>query len=136
MELYGHPRDLDEVASAFPNLKIIMAHFGIPFFDEATELMAKHENVFTDISFTVEVIEPKQMSSLIKTKDCRACNLCVLKCPQGAIRLENYEQLEALIEKHKRAEAGRSFRAFMQKERIGLADKLAMPAKLRAWGLG
>ena len=44
--------------------------------------------------------------------------------------------MEALIEKYKQAEAGRSFRAFMQKERIGLADKLAMPAKLRSWGLG
>ena len=52
------------------------------------------------------------------------------------LRLENYERLEALIEKHKQAEAGRSFRAFMQKERIGLADKLAIPAKLRNWGLG
>jgi hypothetical protein len=66
MELYGHPRDLDEVATAFPKLKLIIAHFGIPFFDEATELMGKHENVFADISFTLEVIDPEQLSSLIR----------------------------------------------------------------------
>ena len=66
MELYGHPRDLDEVASAFPNLRIIMAHFGIPFFDEAVELMRKHGNLVTDISFTIEVIDPGQLCSLVR----------------------------------------------------------------------
>lgn len=85
---------------------------------------------------TEHAVEMREDKAFIVTNDCRACNLCVLKCPQGAIRLENYEQLEALIEKYKQAEAGRSFRAFMQKERIGLADKLAMPARLRSWGLG
>jgi len=85
---------------------------------------------------TEHAVQIKEDKAFIETKACRACNLCVLKCPQGAIRLANYEQMEALIEKYKQAEAGRSFRAFMQKERIGLADKLAMPAKLRAWGLG
>jgi len=35
--------------------------------------------------------------------------LCVLKCAPGAIRLHNYEQLEALIEKYKHTEASRSF---------------------------
>jgi dihydroorotate dehydrogenase/ferredoxin len=85
---------------------------------------------------TEHAVEMKEDKAFIVTNACRACNLCVLKCPQGAIRLENYEQLEALIEKYKQAEAGRSFRAFMQKERIGLADKLAMPARLRRWGLG
>jgi dihydroorotate dehydrogenase/ferredoxin len=84
---------------------------------------------------TEHAIEMKDDKAFIVKNDCRACNLCVLKCPQGAIRLENYERMEALIEKYKQAEAGRSFRAFMGKERIGLADKLALPARLRAWGL-
>ena len=77
----------------------------------------------------------KEDKAVIDTNACRACNLCVLKCAPGAIRLHNYEQLEALIEKYKHAEAGRSFRAFMGKERIGLVDRLAMPARLRSWGL-
>jgi predicted TIM-barrel fold metal-dependent hydrolase len=66
MELYGHPRDVEEIASAFPNLTIIIAHVGIPFFGEAKDLMSKHENVFTDISFTIEVIDRKTVSSLIR----------------------------------------------------------------------
>lgn len=44
-------------------------------------------------------------------------------------------RLKALVQKYEHAEAGRSFRAFMSKERIGLADRLAMPARLRGWGL-
>jgi dihydroorotate dehydrogenase (fumarate) len=83
---------------------------------------------------TEHAVEMKEDKAFIVKKACRACNLCVLKCPQGAIRLKDHEQLEALIEKYKQAEAGRSFRVFMGKERIGLADKLALPAKLRSWG--
>jgi predicted TIM-barrel fold metal-dependent hydrolase len=52
-EIFGHPRDVDEVASAFPKLTIIMAHMGIPFFEETKEVMRRHPNVHTDISFTV-----------------------------------------------------------------------------------
>jgi len=50
----------------------------------------------------------------------------VLKCPQDAIRLENYEKMEALIEKYKQAEAGRSFRAFLGKGGINLWGKRMM----------
>jgi dihydroorotate dehydrogenase/Pyruvate/2-oxoacid:ferredoxin oxidoreductase delta subunit len=84
---------------------------------------------------TEHAAEIRDEKAFIAKSACRACNLCVLKCPQGAIRLENYGRLEALIEKYKQAEAARSFRAFMGKERIGLADKLALPARLRIWGL-
>ncbi|MBC2714224.1 MAG: amidohydrolase [Desulfobacteraceae bacterium] len=52
-EVYGHPRDIDEVASTFPDLTIIMAHMGIPFFEETKEILKKHKNVFTDIAFSV-----------------------------------------------------------------------------------
>ncbi|MEW6444328.1 MAG: amidohydrolase family protein [bacterium] len=52
-ELFGHPRDVDVIASAFPRLVIIMAHMGVPFFHETKEVLAKHENVFTDLSGAV-----------------------------------------------------------------------------------
>ena len=52
-ELYGHPRDVDEIASTFPDLTIIMAHMGIPFFEETKAILRKHNNVFTDIAFSV-----------------------------------------------------------------------------------
>jgi predicted TIM-barrel fold metal-dependent hydrolase len=52
-EVFGHPHDMDEVASAFPKLTVIMAHMGIPFFEETKQVMKRHPNVHTDISFTV-----------------------------------------------------------------------------------
>ncbi len=52
-EIFGHPRDIDEVASNFPDLVIILAHMGIPFFEETKAVLKKHRNVYTDIAFTV-----------------------------------------------------------------------------------
>ena len=52
-EIFGHPRDVDEIAEAFPNLTIILAHMGIPFFEETKEILKKHRNVYTDLAFTV-----------------------------------------------------------------------------------
>jgi predicted TIM-barrel fold metal-dependent hydrolase len=58
MELYGHPRDVRDVARAFPSLTIIMAHVGIPFFEEAKEVLQRHRNVHTDISYFIEYMDP------------------------------------------------------------------------------
>ncbi|MRR13894.1 hypothetical protein EG833_00360, partial [archaeon] len=52
-EIFGHPRDVDEIAQAFPRLRIILAHMGIPFFEETREILKKHPNTCTDIAFTV-----------------------------------------------------------------------------------
>jgi dihydroorotate dehydrogenase (fumarate) len=84
---------------------------------------------------TDHAVQIRNEKSFIRRDACRACNLCVLKCPKAAIRLENHEQLEALIGRHKTSQAGRSFREFMGKERIGLLDRLTLPGKLRRWGL-
>lgn len=53
-EIYGHPRDVDDIASAFPKLTIVMAHLGAPFFDETKEILDKHKNVYTDLSFAID----------------------------------------------------------------------------------
>ncbi|MRR13896.1 hypothetical protein EG833_00370 [archaeon] len=66
---------------------------------------------------------------------CRACNLCVLKCPSQAIILRNAELLEQFIRKYKNLESVRSFREFMKKPRIGIVDKLLIVRHLRQWGL-
>lgn len=42
---------LDEVAREFPDLKIIIAHMGFPWVNETIVLLAKHPNVFADISW-------------------------------------------------------------------------------------
>lgn len=45
-----HPLNIDEVASKFPDLKIIMAHFGNPWIRDAAAVVAKNSNVYVDLS--------------------------------------------------------------------------------------
>lgn len=47
---YSKPEYLDEVCERFPDLKVVMAHFGWPWSDVAVALALRHPNVFLDIS--------------------------------------------------------------------------------------
>ena len=47
---YSHPTMIDRLATKFPNLKIIAAHIGAPWFFKTIEIAAKHPNVYIDIS--------------------------------------------------------------------------------------
>ena len=47
---YGSLEALDEVCVNFPELKIVLCHFGEPHCEEAAHLMAKHLNLYADIS--------------------------------------------------------------------------------------
>ena len=47
---YGRPYLLDEVARAFPKLRIVIAQLGQPWVDETIVMLAKHANVFADVS--------------------------------------------------------------------------------------
>ena len=46
----AHPLTVDEIASRYPDLKIIMAHMGHPWTVDAVVVVRKHANVYTDIS--------------------------------------------------------------------------------------
>jgi predicted TIM-barrel fold metal-dependent hydrolase len=48
---YARPILLDEVAREFPELKMVVAHLGYPWIAETLALLAKHNNVFADISW-------------------------------------------------------------------------------------
>ena len=41
---------LDTVCVDFPELKVVLAHFGGPFYQEASFLLMKHPNLFADVS--------------------------------------------------------------------------------------
>lgn len=45
-----HPLNIDEVANKFPDLKIVMAHFGNPWIMDTAAVMYKNKNVYTDLS--------------------------------------------------------------------------------------
>lgn len=47
---YARPVLIDEVAREFPEMRIIVAQLGYPWTDETIVLLAKHPNVFADIS--------------------------------------------------------------------------------------
>lgn len=47
---YAHPRHMDRVAMAFPDLTIIMAHIGHPWTVDALVVARKHPHVWADVS--------------------------------------------------------------------------------------
>ena len=47
---YALPRQIDEVALKFPEMKIVIAHMGHPWIDECVAVIRKHPNVYADIS--------------------------------------------------------------------------------------
>lgn len=47
---YAHPLHIDEVAVDFPRLRIVIAHFGYPWQNDAAEVVYKNKNVYVDCS--------------------------------------------------------------------------------------
>ena len=47
---WANPILYDDVAQQFPNLKIILAHIGLPWYTDAMVVARKHPNVFADVS--------------------------------------------------------------------------------------
>ncbi len=58
---------LDEVALAFPELKIVAGHIGFPWTDEMIGLAWKHENVYIDTSAYLPRYYPPQLVHYLKT---------------------------------------------------------------------
>jgi predicted TIM-barrel fold metal-dependent hydrolase len=46
----AHPLTIDEIAIAFPDLKIVMAHIGHPWVRDTVATIRKHPNVYADVS--------------------------------------------------------------------------------------
>ena len=51
---YCHPLALDEVAADHPGTRFVMCHFGNPFLESATAVLAKNRNVAADVSGILE----------------------------------------------------------------------------------
>jgi len=47
---YAHPLVMDEVAIAFPELRIVMAHIGHPWHADTIAVIRKHPHVYADVS--------------------------------------------------------------------------------------
>jgi hypothetical protein len=46
----SHPLNIDEIANSFPDLKIVMAHFGNPWVMDAAAVAENNKNVYVDVS--------------------------------------------------------------------------------------
>ena len=55
---YSHPLTVDEVAHAFPPLRIILAHMGNPWLMDCAAVIAKNENVYAAMSAFFEEYQP------------------------------------------------------------------------------
>ncbi len=47
---WAHPQQLEQVALAFPELRIIIAHLGHPWEVETISMMRKHPHIYSDVS--------------------------------------------------------------------------------------
>ena len=47
---FSHPIYIDDIAADFPDLNIIICHFGNPWLMDAAEVMYKNKNVYADLS--------------------------------------------------------------------------------------
>ncbi len=47
---WANPLSYDRVARDFRDLKLVLAHMGIPWHDEAMVMVRKHPNVYADVS--------------------------------------------------------------------------------------
>ncbi|MCC7498810.1 MAG: amidohydrolase [Bryobacterales bacterium] len=47
---YARPVDLEDIALAYPGLRMVIAHMGHPWMDETTVLIRKQPNVYADVS--------------------------------------------------------------------------------------
>ncbi|MHC4618827.1 MAG: amidohydrolase family protein [Planctomycetota bacterium] len=47
---YSQPFLLDEVASSFPRLKMVIGNMGLPFLEQTMAVVAKHKNVYADLT--------------------------------------------------------------------------------------
>jgi len=62
---YSHPLYVGELAVRYPGCKMVISHFGFPYFLAAANVVDKNSNVFTDISGTIDELGSKKANKEI-----------------------------------------------------------------------
>jgi predicted TIM-barrel fold metal-dependent hydrolase len=73
--LYGWPVLLDDVARAFPNLRLLVCHAGHPWVDECLVLISRHRNVYLDMSFMNSTLDQRETYGFLKRARQLGCPL-------------------------------------------------------------
>jgi predicted TIM-barrel fold metal-dependent hydrolase len=71
---WGKPMLLDDVARAFPDLPILVAHVGFPWVDECLCLVGRHDNMYLDLSFFNSLISRKEQFDFLHRARRYGCN--------------------------------------------------------------
>lgn len=74
---YAHPLNIDDVAVDFPDLKIVICHFGNPWCVDAAEVVYKNENVYADLSgFEIGKFDVVKRASALARRITPALDYC------------------------------------------------------------
>jgi predicted TIM-barrel fold metal-dependent hydrolase len=57
----GRPAMLDDVGREFRNLRVIIAHCGLPWTDEALFLLTKHPNFYAELSYLIATLTRRNL---------------------------------------------------------------------------
>ena len=61
----GRPAMLDDIGRTFRDLRVIIAHCGLPWVDEALFLLTKHPNFFAELSYLIATIGRRDLFLLL-----------------------------------------------------------------------
>jgi predicted TIM-barrel fold metal-dependent hydrolase len=57
----GRPAMLDDIGREFRDLRVIIAHCGLPWVDEALFLLTKHPNFYTELSYLIATLTRRDL---------------------------------------------------------------------------
>jgi predicted TIM-barrel fold metal-dependent hydrolase len=61
----GRPAILDDVGRTFRDLRVIIAHCGLPWVDEALYLLTKHPNFYAELSYLIATLTRRDLFLLL-----------------------------------------------------------------------
>ena len=61
----GRPALLDDVGRVFRDLRVIVAHCGLPWVDEALFLLTKHPNFYAELSYLIASVTRRDLFLLL-----------------------------------------------------------------------
>jgi predicted TIM-barrel fold metal-dependent hydrolase len=61
----GRPALLDDIGREFRDLRVIIAHCGIPWVDEALFLLTKHPNFYAELSYLIATLTRRDLFGLL-----------------------------------------------------------------------
>ncbi len=93
---YGRPYLLDVVGQKFPDLRILIAHGGIPWLDEGIGLVVRHSNFYIDLSYASVVMTREEMFRYLDK--CKRYGIPLTRVCWGT-DYPVYESLDTLISK-------------------------------------